>query len=159
MFNLLITKTQVCFLGEIRSPSFVRKQAIYAPKIDLPVTLPSITCVDLSVVEYAKKYNDGKYYKDKVKIALCSIIYFRNLLKKINNCDMKIPSMIISRLEGEMLIVHLINKSWFVLEKDTDVETPPNVELVKNGAIKNYINTLNYFKVQRLLYNNLFSSQ
>ncbi|KAI9246394.1 hypothetical protein EDC94DRAFT_590151 [Helicostylum pulchrum] len=68
------------------------------------------------------------------------------LLKKTNNCDMKIPSMIISRLEGEMLIIRLIDKSWFVLEKVTDVDTPSNVELVKNGAIKNYVNKLHYFK-------------
>ncbi|KAI8645792.1 hypothetical protein BD408DRAFT_381446 [Parasitella parasitica] len=122
----------------------------YAPKIDLRITLPSITCVDLSVMEYAKKYDDSKYYKDKVKIVLCSFIYFHDLLKKTNNREMKIPSMIISRLEGEMLILHSTNEGWFALEKIINVDTPPppSVELVKKEAIKNYVNTLKYFKVQ-----------
>lgn len=46
--------------------------------------------------------------------------------------------MIISRLEGEMLMVHLTIEGWFVFEKITDVDTPPSVKLVKKGAIKNH---------------------
>ncbi|GAA5808273.1 hypothetical protein MFLAVUS_001662 [Mucor flavus] len=93
----------------------------YTPKIVLRVTFPSITCV----VEYAKKYSEGEYYKDKVKIVLCSIIYFRNLLKKTNNCDIEISDDNFQTRRGN------VNKSWFVLEKVADSGYTPKCRTCK----------------------------
>ncbi|KAG2206506.1 hypothetical protein INT47_008523, partial [Mucor saturninus] len=39
----------------------------YQCKIDMRVAVLRKSCVDLSVVEYAKKLSNHKYYKDKVK--------------------------------------------------------------------------------------------
>ncbi|KAI7902256.1 uncharacterized protein BX663DRAFT_531553 [Cokeromyces recurvatus] len=77
----------------------------YQCKIDLRVTVPWKTFADLSLVEYAKKSSVKKYFKDKIKTVLCSAIYFRNY-KKNNNEIKYIPSMLISRLEGELLIYY-----------------------------------------------------
>ncbi|CAO3702558.1 unnamed protein product [Rhizopus stolonifer] len=123
----------------------VCKKVGYRCKIDLRVTVPCKTCVDLSVVEYAKKSSLSKYYKDKIKTVLCSAIYFRNYQK--NNNDIKyVPSMLISRLEGELLIYYQTDRNWFVVDKIADVDVPDSVELIRNGAIKEYINSLKYFK-------------
>lgn len=109
-----------CVLGGRRSRRFVKKIG-YTPKIVLRVTFPSITCV----VEYAKKYSEGEYYKDKVKIVLCSIIYFRNLLKKTNNCDIEISDDNFQTRRGN------VNKSWFVLEKVADSGYTPKCRTCK----------------------------
>jgi hypothetical protein len=79
------------------------------------------------VVEYAKKYSVSKYCHDKIKIVLFSLIYCRHLLNKINNAGINIPSMIIARLEGEILLLHFTNKGWFVLEKVSDVDIPSSI--------------------------------
>jgi hypothetical protein len=59
--------------------------------------------------------------------------------------------MIISRLEGEVLVLHLVESARYVLEKIIDVDSPPKIELVKKGEIKNYVRNLKYFKVVWLL--------
>ncbi|KAI8876482.1 hypothetical protein K501DRAFT_279372 [Backusella circina FSU 941] len=112
---------------------------------DIRLRWPPIQQHDAILVEYAKKSSLNKYYKDKIKTVLCSAIYFRNY-RKNNNDITYVPSMSISRLEGELFIYYQTDRNWFVVDKIADVDVPDSVELIRNGAIKEYINSLKYFK-------------
>lgn len=61
---------------------------------------------------------------------------------------MQIPSMLISHLEGELLTLHLTDRNWLVVDKVTDVDIPNSVELIRRDAIRDYVNSLKYLKVQ-----------
>lgn len=110
------------------------------------VTVSKKACVDLSVVEYAKNLSIDKYYKDKVKAVLASAIYFRNFQKNSSNVKF-IPSMLIARLEGELLIYYKTDRNWFVVEKIDDVDAPQNIDDIRKGSIKSFVESLEYFKV------------
>ena len=110
------------------------------------VTVSKKACVDLSVVEYAKNLSIDKYYKDKVKAVLASAIYFRNFQKNSSNVKF-IPSMLIARLEGELLVYYKTDRNWFVVEKIDDVNAPKNIDDIRKGSIKFFVESLKYFKV------------
>ncbi|KAI9269371.1 hypothetical protein BY458DRAFT_556023 [Sporodiniella umbellata] len=116
----------------------------YGCKIDMRVTIPAKKPLDLSVVEYAKKLFPSKYYKDKVKTVLCSAIYHRNYQKESSN--IKVPAMLIARLENELLLYYQIDSNWCVIEKVEDADVPNSVQAIKEGAIKAYVNSIKYFK-------------
>ncbi|GAA5815805.1 hypothetical protein MFLAVUS_009320 [Mucor flavus] len=118
----------------------------YQCRIDMRVTVSKKACVDLSVVEYAKDLSIDKYYKDKVKTVLASAIYFRNFQKNSSNVKF-IPSMLIARLEGELLIYYKTDRNWFVVEKIDDVDAPQNIDDIRKGSIKSFVESLKYFKL------------
>lgn len=110
------------------------------------VTIPAQKTVDLSVVEYANKASSSKYYKDKVKTVLCSARYHRNYRKENSNIK-QVPVMLIARLENQTLLYHQIDNNWGVVDKVEDADVPNTIQAIKEGAIKDYVNSIKYFKV------------
>lgn len=142
---LLRYKTKYSQIGGDTIPAVCSKVG-YQCRIDMRVTVSKKACVDLSVVEYAKNLSIDKYYKDKVKAVLASAIYFRNFQKNSSNVKF-IPSMLIARLEGELLIYYKTDRNWFVIEKIDDVDAPKNIDDIRKGSIKSFVESLKYFKV------------
>lgn len=104
------------------------------------------TSIDLSVVEYVKMISCNKYYKDKLKTVLCSFIYVRKY-QKLNNSIKFVPSMLISRLKGEVLLIHQTDRNWLLVDIIAEVNVPDNIDLLRNGAIEDNINSLKIFKL------------
>ncbi|KAI8088520.1 hypothetical protein BDF21DRAFT_450181 [Thamnidium elegans] len=113
----------------------------YQCKIDMRVTVSHKDCVDLSVVEYAKITSYNKYYKDKVKAVLSSTIYFRNYQKNDSNVKF-VSSMLIARLEGELLLYYKADRNWFAVDKIADVDVPQSIDHIKEGGINTFVNPL-----------------
>ena len=66
------------------------------------VTVSKKACVNISVVEYAKKLSIDKYYKDKVKAVSASAIYFKIFQKNSSNVKF-IPSIFFGTVKmGEL---------------------------------------------------------
>lgn len=105
------------------------------------VTIPAKIPLDVSVVEYANKSTPSKYYKEKVKKALCSIIYHRNYQKENSNIK-QVPAMLIARLENQVILCYQIDNHWCVVDKVEDTEVPNSVQVIKD-----YVNSIKHFKV------------
>lgn len=55
--------------------------------------------------------------------------------------------MLVEGLEGESFVLFLVDDDWLAIQKIDDTDVPNNVDSIKNGDIKLYINGLNIFKV------------
>lgn len=54
--------------------------------------------------------------------------------------------MLVEGLEGESFVLFLVDDDWLAIQKIDDTDVPNNVDSIKNGDIKLYINGLNIFK-------------
>ncbi|KAL0139714.1 hypothetical protein V8B55DRAFT_1435452 [Mucor lusitanicus] len=102
----------------------------YACKIDMRVTVAAKKPLDLSVVEYAKKVPTSKYYKDKVKSVLCCAVYLREYQKQNSNAKQ----------------YYQLDSKWCAVEKIEDADIPASVQAIKEGGIKDNVNSIKYFK-------------
>ncbi|KAI8639748.1 hypothetical protein BD408DRAFT_471318 [Parasitella parasitica] len=117
-------------------------------KIDLRVTTNAAKHIDLSAAEYAKKPGTSKYYKDKLKLVLSGFIHLRKYISSNDTtAELKsVPLMLVEGLEGESFILSLVDDDWLAIQKINAIDVPNNVDSIKNGDIKLYINGLNLFK-------------
>lgn len=142
--HIIYTKAHIYLRGET-IPQVCMKFDFNC-KIDMRVTVAEKKPVDISVVEYANNIRPGKYYKDKVKTILCSAIFNRDYKK--SNCAVKlVPSMLIARLENQILIFYEYDNNWCVVDKVEDVDVPNSIQSIRDGYITLYVNSLKYFKV------------
>lgn len=57
-----------------------------------------------------------------------------------------VPSMLIARLEDQILILYEYDNNWCVVDKVEDVDVPNSIQSIKDGYISLYVNSLKYFK-------------
>lgn len=117
-------------------------------KIDLRVVKNSARRIDVSVAECANKPGILKYYKDKLKLALSGLIHLKKYVSSNNTtAELKsVPLMLVEGLEGVSFMLFLVDNDWLALQKIDAIDVPYNVDPIKNGGIKLYINSLNLFK-------------
>lgn len=140
--NDKITKVAIDMFSECKDNGF-------NCKIDLRVTTNAAKHIDLSAAEYAKKPDTSKYYKDKLKLVLSGFIHLR---KYISNNDTtaelkSVPLMLVEGLEGVSFFLSLVDDEWLAIQKINAIDIPNNVDSIKNGEIKLYIDGLNLFRV------------
>ncbi|KAG1149794.1 hypothetical protein G6F37_004532 [Rhizopus arrhizus] len=118
-------------------------------KIDLRVTTNTAKHIDLSAAEYAKRPVTSKYYTNKLKLVLSGFIHLRKYISSNNTtAELKsVPLMLVEGLEGESFILFLVDDGWLAIQKIDDTDVPNNVDSIKNGDTKLYINGLNLFKI------------
>lgn len=118
-------------------------------KIDLRVATNSVRHIDVSVAECANKPGIFKYYKDKLKLTLPGLIHLKKYVSSNNiTAELKsVPLMLVEGLESGSFMLFLVDNDWLALQKIDAIDVPYNVDPIKNGGIKLYINSLNLFKV------------
>ncbi|KAG1504754.1 hypothetical protein G6F47_001288 [Rhizopus delemar] len=122
-------------------------------KIDLRVTTNATKHIDLSAAEYAKKPGTSKYYTDKLKLVLSGFIHLRKYISSNDTtAELKsVPLILVEGLEGESFVLFIVDNDWLAIQKIENIDVPNNVDSIKNGDIKSYIDGLNLFKVCGLL--------
>lgn len=109
----------------------------------------SVRHIDVSAAEYANKPGISKYYKDKLKLALSGLIHLKKHVSSNNTtAELKsVPLILVEGLEGVSFMSFLVDNDWLTLQKIDAIDVPYNVDPIKNGGIKLYINSLNLFKL------------
>ncbi|EIE88059.1 hypothetical protein RO3G_12770 [Rhizopus delemar RA 99-880] len=117
-------------------------------KIDLRVTTNATKHIDLSAAEYAKKPGTSKYYTDKLKLVLSGFIHLRKYISSNDTtAELKsVPLILVEGLEGESFVLFIVDNDWLAIQKIENIDVPNNVDSIKNGDIKSYIDGLNLFK-------------
>ncbi|KAI9262662.1 hypothetical protein EDC94DRAFT_519011, partial [Helicostylum pulchrum] len=109
---------------------------------------------DLCVSEYAKKPEQWKYYYDKSKVVVASLIHLKGHMKhsKFTYEEAKSfnsPFVICEGLEADLHIIRLVSEDWCVIEKVKDIDLPSSIIDIKDGKIVEYVNHLRRMKVCR----------
>jgi hypothetical protein len=108
----------------------------------------------LCVSEYAKKAAPCKFYYDKSKTVIASLIHLKQHIKhtKLNYQEAKafaLSFVICEGLESDIYTIRLVSEDWCVVEKVKIMDLPSCVADAKDGNIAEYINHLRRLKVCR----------
>lgn len=139
--------------GDTKSP-FCKKESNES-RLDLRVVSSQAqTTPDLCVSEYAKKAVPWKFYYDKSKAVMASLIHLKQHIKhaKFNYQEAKaftLPFVIFEGLEADIHIIKLVSEDWCVVEKIKDMDLPSCVMDIKDGSIAEYTNHLRRLQVRR----------
>ncbi|KAG1329425.1 hypothetical protein G6F62_007682 [Rhizopus arrhizus] len=135
--------------GDTKSPSCLKRSN--ESKLDLRVISLYTKTADLALSEFAKKAAPWKYYYDKKKAVIVSLIHLKEHIKNGNlNLEeaksFKVPFVLFEGLESDIYTIRLVSEDWTVVEKLKDIDVPSCVQEVKDGKIKNYLQNLKGFK-------------
>lgn len=107
---------------------------------------------DLSLTEFARRAFPSKYYKDKKKAVMVSLIHLKDIINN-GNLDLenakkiRIPFVLCEGLESDVYTIRVLSSDWTVVEKLEDLDVPCSIEEVKEGGVEEFIRNLKNFRV------------
>ncbi|KAI7892943.1 uncharacterized protein EV154DRAFT_503418 [Mucor mucedo] len=107
---------------------------------------------DLCIAEYAKEATPAKYFYDKTKIVIATLVHLKEHISrgKLTLDQAKlfvVPFVLCEGLEAEIHCLRLVSDDWCIVEKVKDFDLPCSVEEIKNGKIAEYVYHLRTLKV------------
>jgi hypothetical protein len=121
-------------------------------KLDLRIISRYAKTPDLSLSEFAKRPAPSKYYYDKKKAVIVSLIHLKEIINNGNLSieeakQLRIPFILCEGLESDIYTIRVISEEWTVVEKLKDVDVPCSIKEVKEGKVEEFLKTLKDFKV------------
>lgn len=154
LFSLLLSccLTLVYFVrDETKSSAF--QKVSNESTLDFRVVLSHVKeAPDLCISEFAKQAAPWKYYYDKTKAVVASIIHWKKHISRSKlgleeAMTFTLPFMICEGLETDIYGVRLVSEDWCVVEKIIDIDLPCCVADVKDGKIAEWMIQLRTLKV------------